>query len=200
MKITDKELNIATTVARQTARKWRLTDFEDIQAELYLWLTVRASKGNLERYETAGHYESKLYSFMTQHATRYAIKETELKTGQKLMPYNDKGEQYSYTVENITNALPYLWDYQNMQLNNTVENPTTGEALHYVDHENIIEDIMVSIKIALTQLNYSDQLILEFKYRDGKTYKQVGEMLTIKEDAARMRIKRLILKLQKLIG
>lgn len=200
MSITDKEMTTASVIARQTARKWRLTDFQDIQSELYLWLTVKASKGVLQRYRTEQYGEQKLYTALQRHATSYAIKETETITGQKLMPFNNKGEHYAYTTENITNALPYLWDYTQMQLNNTVENPTTGEALHYAYHENIIEDIMVSIKIALTQLNYSDQLILEFKYRDGKTYKQVGDMLTIKEDAARMRIKRLILKIQKLIG
>lgn len=200
MNITDKELNTATVIARQTARKWRLTDFEDIQAELYEWLVVKASKGILERYRGEQYGEQKLYTALNRYATKYAIKETETITGQKLMPYNDKGEQYTYSIENITNALPYLWDYEHMKLNDSVENPITGEALHYGNNDNIIEDIMVSIKIALSQLNYSEQLLLEFKYRDGKTYRQIGEMLHIKEDASRMRIKRLIEKLQKTIG
>lgn len=200
MKITDKELNTATVIARQTARKWRLTDFEDIQAELYEWLVVKASKGILERYRGEQYGEQKLYTALNRYATKYAIKETETITGQKLMPFNDKGEQYTYSVENITNALPYLWDYEHMRLNHSEQNPITGETLNTSNSDNIIEDIMVSIKIALTQLNYSDQLLLEFKYRDGKTYREVGDIIGVKEDAARMRIKRLITKLQKTIG
>lgn len=200
MVITDKELNLATIVARQVSRKWRLTRFDDMQAELYHWLTVKASKGVLERYRGEQYGEQKLYTGLKRYAIQYAIKETETLTGQKLSSFNDKGEMYSYTINNINKALPYLWDYETITSSNVVENPQTGKTEGYHEADNQLEDIMLSLKIAVEQLNYAEQILLEYKYREDKTYKQIGDIIGVKEDAARMRIKRLIIKIQKLIG
>lgn len=85
--ITDKELQLAGAVARRTATSWRLTDFNDIQGELYLWLTIKASNGTLDRYRLLGKkgYNS-LALGMKRHALKYAIKQTETITGSKLPP------------------------------------------------------------------------------------------------------------------
>ena len=200
MIITDKELNIATIIARQTARKWRLTNFQDVQGELYKWLTIKASKGVLERYRREEYGEQKLFIGLKRYATQYAIKETETITGQKLSAYNDKGEQYSYTTTHLSNALRFLWDYEHATTHNVKENPITGQTDGYQEANNPVEDIMVSLKIALQKLNYAEQILLEYRFREDKTYKQIGELLDIKEDAVRQRINRLITKIQRIIG
>ena len=180
MIITDKERNTATVIARQVSRKWRLTDFEDMQAELYTWLVIKASKGVLERYRTEQYGEQKLYTGLKRYAIKYAIKETEKITGQKLMPYNENGEHYTYTIENIKNALPFLWDYEQITDTHIKENPQTGQALKQYQPETKVADIMFSIKIAIEKLNYSEQILLQYKYREDKTFKQIAELLDIK--------------------
>lgn len=178
-------MNIARTIAIQTSRKWRLTEYEDVLSELYLWLTIKASKGVLERYRHEQYGMQKLYVGMKRYATQYAIKEYELKTGDKLMPFNDKGEQYAYTIEQLNAALYVLWDFQDVIM---------------TENNGKLQDIMLSLKLAFDKLNYAEQIILQYKYREGLTYKEIGQQLDCKEDAARMRIKRLVNRLQKNIG
>ena len=187
MIITPEELKAAKEVAKQISYKWKAIETEDLNAQLNEWLVKKAWTGKLQQWRENGtHGRNSLYFSMKSYANKYCLKQQEKQTLQEIKPFDNNGNiiKYQYTKQQIKQALPYLWDYDKIISNNQSE----------------LTDLYIQLKQAYNQLNYSQQIIIEYKYREGKTYNEIGEILNKTENATRMYISRLITKLNKLIG
>jgi RNA polymerase sigma factor (sigma-70 family) len=193
----EDEMKAVKTVANKHAYKWKAVNKEDLQQHLYLFLTRKYD--TLERWRTEEYGEAKMYLSLNREANNYCVKEQAEANGEKTLSTN-KITKNTYTFNQIAKALDYLWEYPTSILSSTTTHPTDDNIIIHNSETQKLLDIMLDIKKAITQLNPSDQIIIEYRYKENKTFKQIAELLNIKEDAARMRINRLINKLQNLIG
>lgn len=193
----ENEMKAVKTVANKHSYKWRAVNKEDLQQHLYLFLTRKYD--TLTRWRTEQYGEAKLYVSLNREANNYCVKEQAEANGEKTLSTN-KTTQNTYTFKQIETALKYLWEYNTNITNQTTTHPNYDNMIVETTETHKVIDIMLDIKHAITQLNYSEQILLEYRYKEQKTFPQIAELLNIKEDAARMRIKRLTNKLQNIIG
>lgn len=185
MYFTDREYALAKNIAYKMAGKWKLMDREELHARLNYWLVIKYN--TVERYRTEEGGEGKLYVALNREAAKQCQKETELITGEPMHMKENQLGLYTYTNEVIFNALGYYWTWKGTTLTND-------------DSGNQIQDIMIDLERAYNNLNPADQIILEYKFREDKTYAEIGELLTISKQAARMRIVNLVDRIKKIIG
>lgn len=196
MKITDRELQLAKQIANKQSRSWVNVEREDLEAYLYLWLVEKHKTVERYRYEEGG--EGKLYVSLNRAATKYAAKEQSHYNGASVS--KQQQTKYAYTFNTVDKALEYLWNYEHVILSTVEEHPKYGYTTTTINTDNDIQTLMIDIKTAFSKLNPAEQILLEYRFREDKTYNQIGELLDITDNAARMRINRLINKLQRIIG
>lgn len=193
----ENEMKAVKTTANRHAYKWRAVNKEDLQQHLYLFLTRKYD--TLTRWRTEQYGEAKLYVSLNREANNYCVKEQAEANGEKTLSTN-KTTQNTYTYKQIETALKYLWEYNTNITNQTTTHPNYDNMIVETTETQKVIDIMLDIKHAITQLNYSEQILLEYRYKEQKSFPQIAQLLNIKEDAARMRIKRLTNKIQNIIG
>lgn len=196
----ENEIKAVKTVANKHAYKWRAVTKEDLQQHLYLFLTRKYE--TLERYRntlTETHYIGSLYKSLNREANKYCVKEQAQANGEKILSTN-KITKNTYTFKQIATALNYLWEYESSIMSSTITHPDNDNIIVEHSETQKLLDIMLDIKTAITKLNPAEQIIIEYRHKEHKTFKQIAELLNITEDAARMRLKRLTNKIQNIIG
>jgi DNA-directed RNA polymerase specialized sigma subunit len=183
MYFTEREYALAKTIAYKMASKWKLMDRDELHARLNYWLVVKHN--TVERYRTEEGGEGKLYVALNREAAKQCQHETELITGEPM--HMKENQSYTYDYQTVYNALTHYWVWDSATLTNS-------------DASNMIQDIMIDIQRAYNTLNAADQIILEYKFKEDKTYAEIGEILSISKQAARMRIVNLVERIKKIIG
>jgi len=196
IQLTDRELQLAKQIAYKQSNRWSAADREDLTAQLYLWLVEKHT--TVERYRNEEGGEGKLYVSLNRAAAKYAAKEQTHHNGASVN--TQQKEKYAYTFNVLDNALEYFWNYKNIILQSTPEHPQYGTATVEVNSQNDIQTLMLDIEMAFNKLNASEQILLEYRFKENKSFNEIGSILTVSDNAARMRINRLITKLQRLIG
>jgi RNA polymerase sigma factor (sigma-70 family) len=194
---TDNEMKAVKTVANKHSYKWRAVNKEDLQQHLYLFLTRKYD--TLERWRTEEYGEAKLFVSLNREANNYCVKEQAEANGEKTLSTNLTTKN-TYTFKQIETALNYLWEYESSIMSSTTTHPDNDNIIVGHSETQKLLDIMLDIKTAITRLNPAEQIIIEYRHKEHKTFKQIAELLNITEDAARMRLKRLTNKIQNTIG
>ncbi len=192
---TETELKAVKTVSNKHAYKWRAVLKEDLQQHLYLFMTRKYN--TIQRWRTEEYGEAKLYVSLNREANDYCVKEQAAANNEKTL-VNNKQTQNTYTFKQIETALKHLHEYQ--PLLSTYTHPQYDNVIVETTDTQKVLDIMLDIKNALTQLNPAEQILIEYRYKEQKTFPEIAKLLSIKEDAARMRLKRLTNKIQNIIG
>lgn len=194
---TNNEMKAVKTVANKHAYKWQAVNKEDLQQHLYLFLTRKYD--TLERWRTEEYGEAKMYVSLNREANLYCVKEQATTNGEKTLSTN-LSTKNTYTFKQIEAALNYLWEYETSLLSSTTTHPENDNIIITNSETQKLLDIMLDIKTAINKLNPSEQILLEYRHKEHKTFKEIAQLLNINEDAARMRLKRLTNKIQNTIG
>jgi RNA polymerase sigma factor (sigma-70 family) len=196
MELTPEEMKTAEAVARRQASKWKNVDREDLTSEMYLWLVTKYN--TVERYRTEQAGNAKLYTALNREAIRYCMKEQAYKNGEHKLTI--KHTNRSYTFNQVKNAIPYIWEYRDIITSTPIVNPQTDTLVGDLQHTESILDLMLELETAVKKLTEVEQMIVEYRFREGKSFIEIGQLLGISKDSARMKVNRLINKLQKNIG
>ena len=196
MDLTDEEMKIAASVARRQANKWSGVDVEDLTSEMYLWLVTKYKTVERYRTEVAGH--AKLWKALNREAVRYCMKEQAYKNGEHKL--TQKTTHRTYTFNQVKNALDYVWEYKDIITSTPRQNPQSELLIEYSTPIDSVIDLMIELETAISELTEVEQLLIEYRFREGKNFIEIGNLLGISKDSARMKINRLINKIQKIIG
>lgn len=185
MEFTDREVELAKTIAYKMASKWSLMDKEELHARLNYWLVMKYN--TVVRYRSEEGGEGKLYVALNREAAKQSQHETEILTGEPMHMKENQITKYSYEYQTIFNALSHLWTWRDAILEDK-------------ESDGKLADIMLDIEKAYAKLNPSEQILLEYKFKDDKTYNEIALELNISKQGARMKIVRLVDHIKKLIG
>jgi RNA polymerase sigma factor (sigma-70 family) len=196
MDFTQEEYKLARDVAYRQASKWQGVDKEDLTSEMYLFLVNKYNTVVRYRSEEAG--KSKLYTALNREAIRYCMKEQAYKNGEHKLTV--KNTNRSYTFNQVKNAIPYIWEYKDIITSTPMINPQTDRLVGDLQQSESILDLMLELETVVSKLSEVEQLIVEYRFREGKSFIEIGKLLNISKDSARMKVNRLINKIQKNIG
>lgn len=183
--LTPDELTTAQNVAARIGSKWSAVEVDDVTSELYLWLVMNLR--TVERWRMDEHGKAKLYVTLRREAAKYCAKEQAVRVGQPLTVGN------FYTVDFLHRALPYV--FEDTPQSTVQVNPRTGQSDATSGEFDTAVAIMADIRGAYYGLHQDLQLVLAYRYRDGLTYEEIGELRGITKDGAKKFVDRAVSRL-----
>lgn len=185
MTIEPRELTLAGKIAQRIGSRWSAVEVDDLTSHLYLWLLEHSNQLAKWRAQEGG--EGKLYVSLRREAAKYCAKQQAAAVGRPIAADN------FYTLELLTRALPYLFE---QTPETTAEiNPRTGQALYVNSESNTALAIMADIRGAYYGLNAEVRQVLEWRFQDGLTYEEIGELRNMTKDGAKKSVDRAISRL-----
>lgn len=185
MRIDSHELKLAERVAARIGGKWSAVEIDDLTGHLYLWLC--SNEKALARWRSEEDGEGKLYVSLRREAAKYSAREQAARVGRPI----DAGN--FYTAEIVTRALPFM--FEDVPQTTVYENPVTGQ-VHVNTHEfDLALSIMADIRGAFHGLNKDVKQVLAWRFRDGLTLEEIGELKAISKVAAGKQVDRAISRL-----
>jgi RNA polymerase sigma factor (sigma-70 family) len=182
-------MEIAQRVARRIASRWKLVDTDDLTGQLYLWLVEH--EAHVKRYRAEPQGAGKLYVALKREAARYAAKETAVRVNRPLQTDN------FYTVELLDRALPYIFEETPQTV--VMVNPRTGEPLESGE-SNLALTIITDIRTHYYGLAPQQKEIIQWRYRDGLTYEEIGELRNLSANGAMGQLQRAVTRLSEALA
>jgi len=190
LNIEPAELKLAEKVAARIGAKWSAVDIDDVISHLYLWLFTNIKL--VERWR-AEEGNGKLYVSLRSEAAKYCASEQAAAVGRPISEGN------FYTPAILDRALPYI--FEDIPQPTVKVNPVTGKPDPIHGETNLALTLLVDIKGAFYGLHRRLQEELEWRYRDGLTLEEIGELRGLTKDGAKKRIDKAIQRLaDKLAG
>lgn len=173
--ILPEELNLASTVAKSFANKWKLVNVDDLEGHLFLWLVEH--EVDLIRFRD-DEGDGRLYVSLRREASRFCTKET-----RAVANVDDIDNNNFYNLDMIYRALPFLFEYD---INaSEMSNEPTG----------LGHTIMSDINSVYHGLSTDVKNVLALRYRDGLSFQQISEAYNTTVSAAEKRVERAVHKL-----
>jgi DNA-directed RNA polymerase specialized sigma24 family protein len=185
MTIESRELTLAGKVAQRIGSRWSAVEIDDLISHLYLWLVEHSSQVAKWRAQEGG--EGKLYVSLRREAAKYCAKEQAVAVGRPIAADN------FYTPELLIRALPYL--FEDTPQTTAEVNPRNGQALFVSNESGIALAIMADIRGAYYGLNPEIRQVLEWRFQDGLTFEEIGELRNITKDGAKKAVDRAVSRL-----
>lgn len=185
MTIETRELTLAGKIAQRIGSRWSAVEVEDLTSHLYLWLVEHSNQLANWRDQEGG--EGKLYVSLRREAAKYCAKQQAAAVGRPIAADN------FYTIELLNRALPYLFEETPETIVDI--NPRTGQALFVNNESGNALAIMADIRGAFYGLNSEIRQVLEWRYQDGLTYEEIGELRNITKDGAKKVVDRAVSRL-----
>lgn len=183
--LTPDEIRIANKIAKRFSYQWRTIDPQDLNSELVLWMLEHYETINKWRFGLGG--EGQLVVSLKRVAARYCANETAANIHKAL------DTNFHYTIEQIERGLPYVWQ----------ERPQTIAVRHEVasgESSTNAVAVVADLAFGFSSLNADYQNILKWRFQLSLTLKEIGELLSISDRAAKARIDRALEKLQQELG
>lgn len=185
IEFTQEEMLMAQRVAKGVAWKWSRVDADEVMSELYWWLCNSYKWVTLYREQgDSGRY--KLAAAMRRAAHAYCAGEQKERVGG-----TRKEDTQLYLREEVTNALPFIFDFTDWPQHSSRENADLGRAYDLRDTGNAVA-ILSDVSAAYYGLSEADRHVISLRFKLDLPYKQVGEYLELSEDAARKRTDRAV--------
>ena len=185
MNIESRELTLAGKVAQRIGSRWSAVEVDDLTSHLYLWLVEHSNQVANWRAQEGG--EGKLYVSLRREAAKYCAKEQAVAVGRPIAADN------FYTTELLTRALPYL--FEDTPQTTAEVNPRNGQALFVSNESGTALAIMADIRGAYYGLNPEIRQVLEWRFQDGLTFEEIGELRNITKDGAKKAVDRAVSRL-----
>lgn len=180
-----QELKLAERVAQRIGSRWSAVEIDDLTSHLYLWLVTNLK--SLERWRAEDAGEGKLYVSLRREAAKYSAREQAARVGRPIAVGN------FYTAELLDRALPYI--FEDVPQSTVAENPVTGQTAAVGSEFDNAVTILADIKGAFYGLNRELQQVLAWRYRDGLTLEEIGELRKVTKDGARKQVERAVSRL-----
>lgn len=184
-----KELGLAEVIAKRVGRRWSNVDSDDVTGHLFLWLCDNYPTVKRWRDEDGG--EGKLYVSLRREAAKYCASETAHIVNRPI-------ESGAYPVDVIERALPYVWE--ETPVTEARVNPATEEVLDYAYESGAALTLMAEIRGAFYGLPNEMKEVLTWRFRDGLTYEEIGELSGMTKDGAKKRVGRAVRRLSEKLG
>lgn len=179
------ELALAGKIANKIGSRWSAVENEDLQSELLLWLVEHRKIVVKWRDDPKGR--GKLFVSLRREALKYCARETAARAGQPL----DRGNFYS--VEMLERAMPFV--FEAWPETTVRQNPKTGQTLDRpVEFGNAIA-IMADISGAFYGLPAEMIEVLEWRFRDGLTFEEIGDLRNMSKEGAKKLVARCLQRL-----
>lgn len=185
MSIQPSELRLAERVAARIGSKWSAVEIDDLTSHLYLWLIENLR--SVERWRAEENGEGKLYVSLRREAAKYSAKEQAARVGRPIAEGN------FYNSKLIARALPFIFEDTPQTLVNV--NPLTGEVESMPAEFDVAIAVLADIRGAFYGLNSDIRTVLEWRFRDGLTFEEIGELRTITKDGAKKQVERAVSRL-----
>lgn len=179
------ELKLAEKIAYRIGSRWSAVEVDDLTSHLYLWLVSNVKA--LERWRDEESGEGKLYVSLRREAAKYSAREQAARVGRPITVGN------FYTAELLDRALPYI--FEDVPQTSVLENPVTGHVGSVPSEFDNAVTILADIKGAFYGLNPDVRRVLEWRYRDGLTFEEIGDLRNITKDGARKQAERALSRL-----
>jgi DNA-directed RNA polymerase specialized sigma24 family protein len=183
--ILDVEMRLAEKVAWRIGSKWSAVEIDDLQQHLYLWMCE--NERHLKRWrETAGN-DGALYVSLRREAAKFCAKEQSHGVGRPIQDDN------FYNPDMVERALPFI--FEDIPQTTVSVNPVTGEPVGNPEKFDEALNILVDIKQAYWGLNPEIQQVLAWRFRDGLTFEEIGELKGITKDGGKKSVDRAVQRL-----
>ena len=176
---------IAVTVARKVHRKYHVYfDMQDVAQELTIWILRRQDKieewldhpSNSEEYKMG---VKKLGKTLTRHGDKYCRRLKAQKLGYEL-----RDEQF-YSEVTLSELLPFVWS----DVVNTVDNskPKVSGGGNPAEGGNYVIQLF-DIRRGLSRLSEMDRDVLELRFADQLSFKELSIQLAVSETTAHRKV------------
>lgn len=187
MNFTNHELSLAVKLGKRAAFKWSSVEADDVVSQLNLWLCEHYD--TVVRWRDEEHGEAKLFVSLRREAARFCAKEQEAVIGRPLRQDN------FYTVDLLERAMPYIFE----EIPQTVvaENPVSGATAAVGSPSDFGNAVVIisEIRGSFHGLAREVRTVLEYRFRDGLTFEQIGELLGMSKVGAKKRVDRALSRL-----
>jgi DNA-directed RNA polymerase specialized sigma24 family protein len=183
------ELKLAEVVAIRIGKRWAAIEVDDLIGHLFLWLCDNAPTVKRWRKEDGG--EGKLYVSLRREAAKYCAHESAARINR---PINE----LAYPLDVIERALPFLWE--ETPVTESRVNPTTEQPLDYSYESGAALTLMADIRGNFYGLPSEMKEVLGWRFRDGLTYEEIGELAGMTKDGAKKRVGRAVRRLAESLG
>lgn len=185
MTVLDSEFRLAAKVAWRIGSKWSAVEIDDLQQHLYLWMCENVR--NLERWRTQPGDNGALYVSLRREAARFCAREQAAAVGRPI------GADNFYKPDLVERALPFI--FEDIPQTSVAENPLTGQASNVPTEFDNALIILTDIKQTYYGLNPEIQQTLAWRFRDGLTYEEIGELRGISKDGGAKAVQRAVQRL-----
>lgn len=188
---------VAVITAKKVHKKYHTYfDVADVTQELMLWVLSHGNKIQewLEHDTESEEYKvgiKKLGKTLTRQADKYCRKVKAQKVGYEL-----RDEQF-YSPTTIADLLPFAWKEVAETRDST--KPRVSGSGNPAEGGNYIVQ-MFDIRRALSKLNEYDRDVLELKFAQNLTYRELAEELEVSESTAHRKVDNAIRHVNNFLG
>lgn len=190
LELTKAEMEAAKNTAWRIGSKWSAVENEDLESTLVLWMLKHVHK--LEKWRADPKGKGALYVSLKREALRYCTKETAARNGVPIERSN------FYNPEMLERAMPFVFEAWPETM--VRQDPNTGRPLDRRFSSGDALAIMADISGAFYGLPKEMIEVLEYRFRDGLTLKEISELKGVTVEGARYMIERALKRLSDVLG
>jgi RNA polymerase sigma factor (sigma-70 family) len=190
MSVTEGELKLAEKVAAKMASRWQVVETEELTSHLYLWLMENLTALKRWRGEDGG--EGKLFVSLRREASKFCVTETEHRINRRI---NDNP---AYPVDMLERALPFL--FEEVGFSSVPVNPVTEQPTQVANNVGLAQAILADLRAAYYGMPLEVREVIAWRFRDGLTYEEIGELSNLTKDGAKKRVQRALRRLSEYLG
>jgi RNA polymerase sigma factor (sigma-70 family) len=190
MSVTNTEIKLAEKVAAKMAGRWQVVEREELTSHLYLWLMENTQAVQRWRFEDGG--EGKLFVSLRREASKFCVAETEARINRRI------NENPAYPVEMLERVLPFL--FEQVDLGPVTVNPVTNQATRSSPDTELAQAVMADLSGAYHGLPKEMREVIAWRFRDGLTYDEIGDLSNMSKDGAKKRVQRALRRMSEALG
>jgi DNA-directed RNA polymerase specialized sigma24 family protein len=180
MTVLESELKLAAKVGWRVGSRWSAVEIDDLQQHLYLWMVE--NERNLKRWREQPGDNGALYVSLRREAAKFCAREQAARVGRPI-----DADNY-YKPDMVERALPFI--FEDIPQTTVNVNPVTGEPTSAPSDHDLALTILTDIKQAYWGLNPEIQKVLAWRFRDGLTFEEIGELKGITKDGGKKSVDR----------
>ena len=190
LELTKAEMEAAKNTAWRIGSKWSAVENEDLESHLVLWMLKHIEKLGKWRAEPKG--KGALYVSLKREALRYCTRETAARNG---VPID---RPHFYNVAMLERAMPFVFEAWPETM--VAQDPNNGRSLGRPFSSGDALAIMADISGAFYGLPREMIEVLELRFRDGLTFKEISEIKGVTQEGARYMVDRALKRLSDTLG